>query len=380
MMLRDIRFVAFKDLRYMLRERETLLWVFLMPIVFFFFIGTVTGGFSGRENRQDRLAVKTGGQPGFIIDQLERRLSDRDFEIVRPETDSLFALYARQLTVPAGFTDSILAGTPVALQFRHRTTALGGDYDRIRVARAVYTVLADLIVASETGGRPTAESFDSLNAMPHALSLEVASAGRRKTPPSGFQQAIPGITVMFILMVMATSGAILLVIERRQGLLRRLACTPISRTSVVLGKWGGKMMLGVVQISFAVLSGTIIFKMNWGPNLAAVIAVLVVYGALMATLGILLGSLARTEGQAIGIGVVSANVLAALGGCWWPIEVTPGWMQKLQLFLPTGWAMDAMHKLISFADDPLKVLPHLVGMLLFTVLLVPLSVRAFRYQ
>ncbi len=379
-MIKDILFLAIKDVRHMLRERETLMWVFFMPIVFFFFIGTVIGGHSSGGNQKDYLAVKTGANPGFLVDQLERRLEDRDFAIARPETDSLFARYSRQLSLPAGFTDSILAGSPVKVQFRHRTTDLASDYDELRVSRAIYTVLADLIVTTDMGRQPTAQNLDSLNAMPRALSLEVISAGNRKTPPQGFEQAIPGILVMFILLVMATSGAILLVVERRQGLLRRLACTPIDRTSVVLGKWVGKMMLGVVQIVFAMLAGTILFKMDWGPNLGMVIVVLLVYGALMATLGILLGSLARTEGQAAGIGVVSANVLAALGGCWWPIEITPEWMQKLQLFLPTGWAMDALHKLISFAGDPVSVMPHLIGMLVLTCILVILSVKIFRYQ
>ena len=131
---------------------------------------------------------------------------------------------------------------------------------------------------------------------------------------------------------------------------------------------------GVLAVGFTAWSVTS------GATPPLVIAVLLVYGALMATLGILLGSLARTEGQAAGIGVVSANVLAALGGCWWPIEVTPGWMQKLQLFLPTGWAMDALHKLISFAGDPVSVMPHLIGMLVLTCILVVMSVKVFRYQ
>ncbi len=50
-------------------------------------------------------------------------------------------------------------------------------------------------------------------------------------------------------------------------------------------------------------------------------------------------------GKVSGLGVLMANGLAALGGCWWPIEVTPQWMQTI---MPTGWTMDAMHKLISF--------------------------------
>ncbi len=37
-----------------------------------------------------------------------------------------------------------------------------------------------------------------------------------------------------------------------------------------------------------------------------------------------------------------------LGGWWWPIEITPEWMPLLRKVLPSGWAMDAMHPLISF--------------------------------
>jgi hypothetical protein len=62
--------------------------------------------------------------------------------------------------------------------------------------------------------------------------------------------------------------------------------------------------------------------------MVALVLVLASWAALAASLGLLSGSLARTEGQAVGIGVLLTNVLAALGGCWWPIEVTPPAMQR----------------------------------------------------
>jgi ABC-type multidrug transport system permease subunit len=151
--------------------------------------------------------------------------------------------------------------------------------------------------------------------------------------------------------------------ERRQGLLRRLAYT-ISRRAVVLGKWTGKMGIGIVQIAFGMLAGTLLFAMNWGPNLWMVVLLLLAYAALTATLGILLGSLARSEGQAVAIGVVATNVLAALGGCWWPIEITPQWMQQLQLFLPTGWAWTASRAPVRRRTT--VVLPHVGSMLAAT--------------
>ena len=36
-------FIARKDVQYIVRERESILWLFIMPIVFFYFIGTITG-------------------------------------------------------------------------------------------------------------------------------------------------------------------------------------------------------------------------------------------------------------------------------------------------------------------------------------------------
>jgi ABC-type Na+ efflux pump permease subunit len=365
----------------MLRERETIVWVFVMPIVFFFFIGTVTSGFQSSGGSVEQLALwSEANEDDLLLGQLVRRLEDRDYEIVQPANERDFTTWSRRLRVPPAFSDSVLAGTPVKLQFQRSSSGLRNDYDVVRVGRAIYTVLADLIVSTELGQPPTAQAFARLDSVPRALTLSVESAGRRQRVPTGFEQAIPGILVMFTMMIMTSSGAVLLVIERQRGLLRRLAYTPISKVAVVLGKWGGKLSVGIVQIVFGMIAGTILFKMNWGPNLPSVLLLMFVYAAFMATLGILLGSLARSEGQAVGIGVVATIVLAALGGCWWPIEIAPAWMQDLQLFIPAGWAMDGLHKLVSFAAPASSVAPHLLGMTIGTVVLMMAASRIFRYE
>ena len=104
--------------------------------------------------------------------------------------------------------------------------------------------------------------------------------------------------------------------------------------------------------------------------------VLLGWAAFCASLGLLLGVLARTEGQAVGLGVLFANGLAALGGCWWPIEVTSPGMQALAGWLPTGWAMDAMHQLISYRAGPASAVG---GLLLLLAAAVPMNVTADEY-
>ncbi len=378
-MLRDAWFIARKDVEYLLRQRETILWTFLMPIVFFYFIGTITAGFGGAAPR-DALSVRVPADSGILAEHFLVQLERMGYELVRHTTDEGFARQSRRITIPAAFTDSLLAGRRVTVVLDPEEEGASRSYDEVRIQRALYTVIADMIVMEEASRPITSASLDSLREIPRPLTLAVSTAGARRRAPTGFAQAIPGTMTMFMLLVMLTSSAVLLVAERRQGLLRRLAATPISRGAVVLGKWGGRMALGLVQICFALAVGTLFFRMDWGQALPMVIVVLVAYAGLTASLGLLLGNLAGTEAQAVGIGVLSSQVLAALGGCWWPIEITPRWMQGLALLLPTGWAMDAMHKLVSFGHAATSAAPHVAVMVAMTLVLGATAARSFRYQ
>lgn len=377
-MLRQALYVARKDIKFLFRAKETWLWAFFMPIVFFYFIGTITGGggFSGKS----RLAVWRPADAGPLADQLERRLVEQDFVLSHTAAPDSFAAQSRRLRLPAAFSDSLLAGRPVTLLYADEGDAQARAWRKLRLSRAAYGLLADLIVTGEQGAAPDSVSLAALAAMPRALSLQVETAGERRRAPRGFEQAVPGTMVMFTVLILGTSGAILLVIERRQGLLRRLAYAPLSRGSVVLGKWLGKLVLGLIQIGFAILAGSLLFKVDWGGQLPAVMLAMLCYAALMASFGLLLGSASRSEGQAAVIGVLAANLLGALGGCWWPVEITPPFMQKLALCLPTGWAMDALHRLVSFGYGLASVVPHLLAMSIAAVLLLALAAHRFRYD
>ncbi len=394
-MLRPIRlrswqaawFIARKDVAHMLRSRETLLWLFVMPILFFYFIGTVTGGFDGPSGeRKDPLAVRGAERGGFLVDELIRRLEAQNFEIRRLASDEAFSAESRRLIIPVpkegtgSFTDAVLAGQPQVLTFERRDESPTGNFDQMRIARAAYEVLGDLAAVKVAGHDPTPQTFAGLRAMPRTLTLTVKPAGRRLDPPSGFSQAIPGTMVMFTMLVLLTSGAITLVVEREQGLLRRLASAPISAGSLVAGKWMGRMALALVQIGFAMIAGRVLFGMDWGRSLPMVVLVLVGWAAFAASSAVLLSSLTRTAAQTSGVGVLVTMLLAALGGCWWPIEITPSWMQTLARLLPTGWAMDAMHKLINFGDPAVTALPHLVTMAIGSLVVGWLGTRWFRYQ
>ncbi len=78
--------------------------------------------------------------------------------------------------------------------------------------------------------------------------------------------------------------------------------------------------------------------------------------------------------------MIASNLLAGLGGCWWPIEVTPVWIQKAALFLPTGLTMDALHKLVNFGAPPAAEIPHVCALVAVTVGMGWVLARGFRFQ
>jgi ABC-2 type transport system permease protein len=386
-MLSAALFIARHDLAFILRQKETLLWVFVMPIVFFYFIGTVTGGFGGGRSadRPDPIAMQAPADGGVIVDELVRRLEEQNFDVIRAKTTEEFDAYSRRLTIPAmsthpTVTAAVIAGSQLEATFERRGDALAANLDEFRVSRAVYAVVADLAVMKSQGQEVTAARFSDIAAAPRRLTLSVRSAGRRLEAPAGFAQAVPGTMVMFTMIILLTSGAVMLVVEREHGLLRRLASAPISRGAIVLGKWSARMVLGLVQLGFAMAIGTVLFRIDWGGNVPMVALVLVAWAALNASLALLLGNITRTQAQTTGVGVLASMMLAALGGCWWPIEITPPWMQAVATVLPTGWTMDAMHKLVNFGYGPETATPHVVALFASALAAGWAGARIFRYQ
>ncbi len=403
--------IALQEVRTLLKDRGTLIWAFVMPPLFFFFIGSVMGGSSAGLGLGTAvpLAVASAPESGFLVEPFLGHLAEAGYQVVRvptvlpeplPHQEALDQPPdpeppRRKLTLPSTFTKTLLAGEPTALILETPRTGLGEDLDNLRVKRAAYTTVADLLAIRAQATEDTVDAADTVDAVeavpitadalerlaawPRALTLEVRPAGERQKVPSGFEQSIPGNLVMFVLMVMLTSGAVSLVQERQQGILRRLASAPLRPVSVVFGKWAGRMLLAALQIASALVVAALLFPIDWGPDLPMLVVVLLAWGAFCTSLGLLLGNVARTEGQVIGLGVFSTLSLAALGGCWWPIEITPLWMQTLAHLLPTGWTMAALHRLITFQTGAGGAVGYLVLLIVATLAVGWVAGRRFRF-
>lgn len=386
--MKKIWFIAQKDFIYTLKDKTVLVWLFIMPLVFFAFIGSTTQSFGGSGSKSTLAIWYEGDQQDNLFTQLKHRLEVenytlRVFSTAQPLFQEKWSFndYKRQLWLPSGLTAQVSAGEQVEIKYLVDEDGMGADFHQFKLNKAIYQTLGDLLILKKIQPKQWQQmDFSAVNDIPRMIDLDISQAGNQQQIPSGYKQAVPGILVMFIMMISLTSGAMALFQERKTGVLKRLSAAPISRRELIMGKWLGKWLLATCQLIYGMIMGALLFSIHWGEHWLMIFIMLLSWAAACAGFSILMGSVAKNEGQIGGIPVIVSMLLAALGGCWWPIEVAPAWMQKLALFLPTGWVMDALHQLMYFGGTISDVVIHQLALYVLALIALWFAFTKFNHE
>ena len=186
---------------------------------------------------------------------------------------------------------------------------------------------------------------------------------------------------MFVMLIALTYGAASISSERTSGNLRRLVTAPVSRADIVFGKIAGRFLVAVVQITILVIVGVVAnraFGIFIGDHPFQVWLLLLLYAAVVAPLGVTLGALIADPDRAASVGVILTMVMAALGGCWWPLEIVSDTLKTVALLIPTGWAMNTLHGLISFGQNLGELRTGLLALAGFAVAFTVIASRSLR--
>ena len=369
--------IGHNDLRLFLRNRASIVWLFLIPTAFVYFMAVPNRGPGSPSNPRPAVLVENR-DAGFLGSVFLDELGAQGLNVLSP-TNSADA--KRGIRIPPDFTTNILAGRQGKVGFFK--VAGGGDAEsamvEIRLVRALIAVNSHLLEqsASDRGRPPTAESLRALQRKENPVTLDVQFAGR-KPIPTGYSISLPGVIVMYLMMNLLIFGGVAMAWERRSGVLRRMLVHPLHRPALIAGKLYGLMLLAAVQITFFLLVGRYWFHVNLGDHLCGILLVLLVYAWVAASLGLLVGSIIQSEDKVVGLCVLSSLTMAALGGCWWPLEIMPDSLKIIAHCIPTGWAMDALHQMITFGGG-LPAAAHAIGVLvLFGLGANVLAAKCFR--
>lgn len=385
--MRTIAAIALHDLRLVLSDRSAVMWLFLMPVVFATFFGVVMGGDASPTDARAALTVidEDGGPVARLL--LEELESERlVLRFVDPSAKETTPDKIRTLLIPSGLSTAVLGGEQATLLLEKDpgTSVDAALMAQARIVASITAVLGRLVVAGEKlepGAPMTPELLAASPKTEDLVLIESRFAGEARIVPDGFAQSIPGNAVMFVMLVALTYGAASVAGEREGGQLRRLATTPASTSEIIAGKIVGRVAVAWAQVTVLMVVavvGNLVFGVTIGDQPVVTWIVLLIYAVAVAPLGVAFGARFTDPDRAASTGVIATIIMAAFGGCWWPLEVVSKPLQTLSLAFPTGWAMRALHGTISFGRGLDGILVPLIVLAAFGAAFSWLAVRSLR--
>ncbi len=407
-MLRRTFDIAALYLHTTFQSRGDVIFAIILPLIFTFVLGQAMGGFAPSDSPSSWSIYLVNEDDSALSDALADRLgADELLDVQSAErAEGLEVLAAAEtvavVIIPDGFAAALLNDETVDVDFH-----VNGTADEVQIVEtAVNAALVELegsIAAAETAviaadqlGRFTDDEaareayFDDallqaqgkwLPVPPVAVAVEKKSRIEDQSDDIaiGTAQSAPGMMVMFSMFFML-GGAAVIVEEREQGTLRRLLVMPIRKATILLGKFEGIYLSGLLQIGILIIVSGTLMGVGWGQAPFALLVMVLCYTFSIAGLGIMMAALARTQDQVGSLTTLIVLVMAPLGGAWWPLDIVPEWMQKFGHLFPTAWAMDGFSDIVTRGLGLTDILLEAAVLLGFGIVFLIIGTWRFRYE
>ncbi len=382
-------FIMAKEVRDFLRDKGDLAFSILLPVLIFALIYGAFGGslqFNGTAYvvNQDK-----GGQYSTqLIDRLKgyrgltvQQLSAEDANARLSRAAILMAVF-----IPPDFSARLSSNQTVAITIKERGNggtegqivtslvqgAAAGVQQGIVVLNAVQSYLADRGVSPQlvalTVKQVTAEEESS-----PSVTVKETLVGSKPDP---INQFMPGILTMFVLFAINLTAQSF-VDERRKGTLERLLVSRLRIGELFAGKFLAYTARGFVQTLVLLVLAYAVFRIFTPISFLEALLLALIFAAACSTIGLIIGSISRTQNQATWISVFFTMLMVMLSGTFVAIPRGTALYTLSRLSINT-YANDAFGIIISKGGSLAEARTDILVMLV--VLVIGLVVSRFLFR
>ena len=393
--IRQSLILASKDTKIFFRDRFAVVFAFAFPLLFTLGFTLALGSILPEdEPREVTVATREEGDISLsrqIINGLSEdetfTVSELDYETARREVEA--GTLSGFIAFPSGFTESLSSpggGATAELEVvtiaddPEGAAALEAIAHSIvrRVSNAQLVVLSLSLLPEGVGQAaamqrlPDSSDFSTTQLVSFPEE-QVGDIDR----PNASNFTLSGYLTMFIFFAAALSAEAI-ARERRNQTLERLLTNGVRRESIIFGKFLMGSYRGVMQVIVLWGVGIVAFGIDLGSSPLAVTLISLAVVFTSSAFGVMLAALVRTAEGASSAGVLASLVLAPLGGSWWPLFITPEWMQALAKLTPHGWANTAFNNLMLFNADFGDVVINMLAVAAFGAVFLIVAFTRFR--
>jgi ABC-2 type transport system permease protein len=188
---------------------------------------------------------------------------------------------------------------------------------------------------------------------------------------------VPGIIGVLLSLTLLLVTSIAVVRERERGTFEQLVVTPISKTSIVLGKLLPFVVIGYVQMACILILGRLLWNI---PTRGSVLLLFILsLGFIVANLGVglLVSTLVSTQIQAMQLSVFFLLPNILLSGFMFPREAMPPIAQWISYALPLTYYLTILRGILLKGIGFNHLWHETLILLGFATALIVVSVRRF---
>ena len=387
--LRQALLIAGNDTKIFMRDRFAMGFSFLFPFLFVIGFSLALSG-QGPTDSQLIFTVTSQEESGLSHEILDELSQSDQVEVRIVEYDDALDELDRGdiegfVAFPADFTDGVFSGRPVVLEVVVGSGSVETEAVLSGFARSIagnVSVLGNAlgsiqeIAAGDQAVIQNADMSVLMRGPAPVIGFEIERIGDvRPFKSSNF--TLPGYLTMFVFFAAALSAEGI-ARERQNHTLERLISNGTRRESIILGKFIGALYRGVMQLAVMWTVGIFAFNIDLGVSPAAVVLLSILMTLASAAFGVLLASFVSDVKTATTAGVLVSLTLAPLGGSWWPLFITPQWMQSLAKLTPHGWANGGFNKLMLFGAEFGDVSQEMIALTAFAAVFLAVALWRFR--
>jgi len=189
---------------------------------------------------------------------------------------------------------------------------------------------------------------------------------------------VPGVIGVVLQIGTTVATAMALVRERERGTLEQLLVSPLSRAGLMLGKLVPYLCIGMTMAAVLFIIMRFVFSVPIAGNIGAMMFSTLVYVFALLSLGLLVGTKAENQMQALQMSMVFLLPSVFFSGFIFPRETMPWIFYALGALFPTTYFISLMRAIILRGAHFVEYWPNLAVLILMSILLFILCALRFR--
>ena len=188
---------------------------------------------------------------------------------------------------------------------------------------------------------------------------------------------VPGVIGVVLQIGAVVATAMALVRERERGTLEQLLVSPLSRAGLMLGKLVPYLCIGMAMAIILFLIMRFVFAIPIAGSVVAMLFATLVYIFALLSLGLLIGTKAENQMQALQMSMVFLLPSVFFSGFIFPRETMPWIFYALGAVLPTTYFISLMRGIILRGAYFFEYWPQLAVLIVMAILLFTICALRF---